>query len=96
MSPNAQLRANFTPRTGDLWHHIYVVPVACMTDSHAYSYLHMARQNEACLLPADCVDSLLSVLYRLRSNPKDLIICVCEARMVKSPFWLYLRVCVCG
>lgn len=58
MSPSAQLRANFTPHTGDLWHHIYVVLVACMTDSHAYSYLHMACQNEACLLAADCVERM--------------------------------------
>lgn len=62
MSPNAQQRANFTPHTGDLWHHIYVVLVACMTDSHAYSYLHMARQNEACLLAADSVKRMMQFI----------------------------------
>ena len=58
VSPNAQQRANFTPHTGDLWHHIYVVLVSCMTDSHAYSYLHMANQNEVCLLAADSVERM--------------------------------------
>lgn len=72
MSPNAQQRANFTSHTGDLWHHIYVVLVACMTDSHAYSYLHMARQNEACLLPADSVERMKQIITeRSQSGPVE-------------------------
>lgn len=58
MSPNAQQRANISLLTLLTFGIIHVVLVACMTDSHAYSYLHMARQNEVCLLAADSVERM--------------------------------------
>lgn len=58
MSPNAQQRANISLLTLLTFGIIYVVLVACMTDSHEYSYLHMARQNEVCLLAADSVERM--------------------------------------
>lgn len=49
--PNREPISLLTPVTFGIY--ICVVLVACMTDSHAYSYLHMAQQNEVCLLAAD-------------------------------------------
>lgn len=58
MSPNAQQRANISFLTLVTFGIIYVVLFACVTDSHAYSYLHMAQQNEVCLLTADSVEHM--------------------------------------
>lgn len=72
MSPNAQQRANISLLTLVTFGIIHVVLVACMTDSHAYSYLHMARQNEVCLLAADSAESAgWFITERSQSGPVE-------------------------
>lgn len=58
LSPNVQQGTNISLLTYVTFDIIYVVFVICVTDSHAYSYLHMAHQNEVCLLAADSVEHM--------------------------------------
>lgn len=54
-----------------------------MTDSHAYSYVHMARQNEACLLAADSVEHTRQfITERSQSGPVELQGFACEGLVV--------------
>lgn len=97
VSPNAQLRANFTPHavTFDITYTLCLLAVRQIS-MHIHTYIWLARMKPVYFLQTPHGaggSSLLSVLNRVQPNPEDLVVCVCEGVMAGGSF-LVINACV--